>query len=355
MSADNKQTSVVKNKEHAKSNCSQIFSYTGYGVDKLLRLCSARGLNTGMARWVNWPVEVYSFGRHIREYAHYPAYLPLHVYSDHGAGPYWCNMPPNELNSGAYCQFYHSPENVKEFRKLSSRPCYTMLSPFVYYRRSRGVEKAPDARGTLVFHSHSTPGYEVDTEMESYQRMLRELPEKYKPICISMHMHDIQKGRHEEFIRNGFPVYTAGNASDYRFAERFYEVLRHFRYATSNSIGSYTFYAVEMGIPFFLAGTPPELFNHSDPNCPPGAIDIEHNRKYQAMCRLFEARNDQVTPEQKAFVEYHLGIHDCVTPEEMHRLLWEAYRAQGNPLLDLWFQVNPLRYLQILYRYFRNI
>ena len=326
------------------------FKPEGYSPKELHELCRYGGVRRGHARWKYWPPEVYSFGRHIRDYANYPAFLPLHVYTDHGVGMYYDGIPPHELNSGAYCQFYHSPENVKAFRKVSQRPCYTMLSPFVHYRRKNGIEPAPDAQGTLAFHSHSTPGFSVDTDLPAYIKRLRELPEKFQPIGIMLHMHDVEKGVHKIYQESGFPVYTAGNAADYRFAERFYEVLRHFRYTTSNSPGSHTYYSVEMGIPYFLYGDSPVWYNHGDPNFAAGAYDLEKMPEYQKLCALFRDRDHGITAEQKAFVEYHLGIHDCVSPEEMHRLLWAAYRAQGCPLLDLWFQIDPWRRLKELWR-----
>ncbi len=308
----------------------------------------------GHARWKYWPPEIYSFGRHIRDYAGYPAYLPLHVYTDHGAGMYYNGIPPHELNSGAYCQFYHSPENVRAFRKLSNRPCYTMLSPFVHYRRKNGIAPAPDAHGTLAFHAHSTPNLSAEMDLRIYMDMLRSLPDRCQPVGVMLHMHDVEKGVHSIYIKNGFPVYTAGNVADYRFAERFYEVLRHFRYATSSVPGSYMYYAVEMGVPFFLYGNSPVFYNHGDPNYAHGLYSLNDIPGYRKMCAMFMDMEDNVTAEQKTFAEYHLGVHDCVSPAKMNQLLWDAYRAQGRPLLDVWFQIDPWRRLKEILRGLRG-
>ncbi len=334
------------------------FDHQGQDLREIEVFCCYGRVRRGRARWVYWPPEIYSFGRHIRDYASYPSWLPLMVYSDHGAGPYYDGIPPHELNSGAYCQFYHSPDNVEAFRKISERPCYTMLSPFVHYRRRHQIEQTPDARGTLVYFSHSTSAFEVKTNLERYIEELRRLPEKYHPICISIHMHDVENGVHRYFMEQGFPVYTAGNPSDQRFAERFYELLRHFRYTTSNSPGSHTFYSVEMGIPYFSYGDEPDFYNQADPNYALGKYSLQGSETYRHICELFSELKDEVTPEQKHFAEYHLGVYDCVKPEEMHRLLWEAYKRDGKPLADLWFQINLFRYakkaLKFLIDYFRQ-
>ena len=136
-------------------------------------------------------------------------------------------------------------------------------------------------------------------------------------------MHDIHKGYHKIFFDNGFPVYTAGNTLDVRFAERFYNILKNFRYSTSSIIGSYTYYSVEMGIPFFLHGREPTLINKCDSNIASGEY-IYATHKYRYVSKLFNKHIEHVTHEQKEFVHLHLGLYDGLSRKKMFIVLVSA-------------------------------
>lgn len=62
------------------------FGYKDYSEETLLKLCDPNEAKMGLARWIYWTAEVYSFGKHIRNYAYYPSFLPLYCFTDHGAG-----------------------------------------------------------------------------------------------------------------------------------------------------------------------------------------------------------------------------------------------------------------------------
>jgi hypothetical protein len=86
-------------------------------------------------------------------------------------------------------------------------------------------------------------------------------------------MHDIKLGQHKVFMSHGLPCVTAGHNSDSRFIERFYNIMRNFRYTSSNLIGTYTSLSLEMNIPFFIYGPREKYINKSDPNIPLGEYD----------------------------------------------------------------------------------
>ena len=66
--------------------------------------------------------------------------------------------------------------------------------------------------------------------------------------------YDVLQGHHAIFEQAGFEVVTNGYIGDFDFVEIFYDTIRRFRYTTSNHTGSYAYYSLEMGIPFFLYG-----------------------------------------------------------------------------------------------------
>ena len=272
-----------------------------------------------------WTAEIYSLGKYIREYGYYSRFLPLCIYTDHGAGR--INPPyEHELKSDAPSQFYHSLESVEEWGKKSQKPCYVLYSPFVFYRRKNKIEKTANARGTIAFPAHATEVIDDISDIEIYIQQLLELPEIFQPISVCLHMHNINKGQHKIFLKYKIPVYTAGNGADYRFAERFYNILRNFSYATSNMVGSYLYYSVEMGIPFSIYGNKQIFINSGDPNVTIGEYDpYKESPSYRKVYDMFFGLHTKITQEQKELVEVDLGLRHGISRAKMAYVLYNSF------------------------------
>jgi len=307
-----------------------MFDYKGYSKEELIDLCSEKDLYKGVTEWKYWTPEVYSFGKHLRDYGFYPKWLPLYIYSDHGVDNLNIRkIPAHEINNNAYCMLCHSTEKRQAYTKVSQKHCYNIYSPFVFYRKNNKIKKSPNAKGTLVFPAHTTSVIDDMSNIEEYINQIKALPEEFHPICVCLHMHDIHKGQYELYIKNGISVYTAGHAQDFRFAQRFYNILKNFKYSTSNMIGSYTYYSVEMNIPFFIYGNKPIFLNHADPNLEKGEYKFQEEETYIKLYKMFEGLNTEITTEQKEHVEKGLGIYDGVSRLKMAQILYTAYFIKG--------------------------
>ncbi len=295
---------------------------------QLERLCEDTKWSWARRESPYWTSEIYGFGKYLREYGFYPSWLPLYVYIDHGAAT--AEIPfPHELNSGAPVMFYHSARSVEKWKEKSAKPCYVFYSPFVYYRHSRKIEIAPDAKGTIAFLGHSTPSVEDMSDIDDYVRALSELPSTFQPVAVCLHMHDIRKGVHRELLKRGFPVFTAGNTSDDRFVERFYDLIRNFRYATSNLAGSYLHYCVEMGIPFSIYGNQPKYINRGDPNVASGEYDPYQFDAFRQLFELFRGLTTTISEAQREEIARRLGLKDGISRFKMATLLYGAFMQQG--------------------------
>lgn len=320
-----------------------MFDYKGYSEEKLKNLCDDKYAYKGFANWHYWTAEVYSFGKHIRNYGFYPQILPLHIYTDHGSGFYDIEVPKHELEHDAYCQLYHSSQSVKLFKKSSDKPCYTMLSPFVWYKRKNKIKKSKNAKGTLAFPAHSTPDIDLVSSIEDYIEKLKQLPEEFQPVCVCLHMHDINKGQHEIFEKHSIPVYTAGNAFDQRFAERFYDILKNFKYTTSDLLGSYTYYSINMDIPFSLYGGDVKYKNKGNVNMNIGDMPLNLFYDYNKIAECFKGLNTTINEEQKKLTSLSLGLENACSRFEMAKILYKAYFKKGNLIKDLVFFFKNLR------------
>lgn len=310
------------------------FDYKGYCEQDLLALCDDKTAHRGFAKWLYWPSEVYSFGKLIREYGFYPPFLPLNVYSNHGTTGYYeqCGIPDHELNNDAFCMFCFDDKNTKYYNENARKQCYTLYSPYVFYRRIKNINMLTTACGTLSFPAHTTPDTENLSNINEYIKQLKSLPEKFQPVCVCLHYHDINKKEYKIYQESNIPVYTVGSPFDIRFSQRFYNILKNFKYTTSNMVGSYTYYSIEMNIPFFIHGKKPLLINHTDDEIKKGLLELEEHEK---LVELFDIKNICITNEQKKITESKLGIKDGISRLKMAAILYRSYIENGNLLLDL--------------------
>ena len=273
-----------------------------------------------------WTANIYGFGKWIRRYGYYPPCLPLCIYTDHGPADPELSPYPHELHSSAPVQFYHAKSAVAKWKDVSRKPCYILYSPFVFARHRLGIERSHSARGTIFFVAHSTSSVLDNKTVDAYHQELAALPERFCPITICLHIHDVRKGLDRKYLEHGYRVVTAGDSLDQRFTEKFYKLLGQHRYALSNLFGSYGLYATEVGIPFGLYGADPEYYNQGDSNIEEGEYRSYRNTPfYRRAIELFtHLPEDSVIPEQLEFARYHLGVNDGITRVEMARVLYKS-------------------------------
>ncbi len=102
-------------------------------------------------------------------------------------------------------------------------------------------------------------------------------------------------------------------------------ILRGHAFATSNLIGSYTGYAIEMDIPFFIYGEPPKLINYADSNVPLGEYNVYaelpfFRELYEKL--QFKYFNGRIAKSVKTAVERELGLYDTISRKKLGLVLW---------------------------------
>lgn len=196
----------------------------------------------------------YSANKIIHELYNIPSSFKIDVYPYHGIYVTDYELSPYafDFKNTVLCTRQSQVDYlIENGRSADNTFCSGALFPL--YRRLKCIEPDVGAKGTIVFPSHSSLEFDKDVSYTSYIAELKKLPESFYPLNICMYWLDILKGRHKLFIENGFNVYTAGHSNDPDFVDNFYEILRHHKYATSNSFsGSNLLYAVEFGMPTFI-------------------------------------------------------------------------------------------------------
>jgi hypothetical protein len=297
--------------------------------EEILALCSDKNVLKFEGEAPYWASEIYGFGQHIRDYGFYPKKWPLILFTEHSGPVMVDKFNYFETSHDAPTVMFHSPERVKKWRQQFDKACYNLYSPFVFYRRKNNITVSPKAKGTLAYPSHSIPDLDIVSGLEEYIQQLKNLPEEYHPVSVSLHYHDINSGLYKLFLKHGLPVYTAGTPFDYRFTKRFYSILQNFKYTTSNALGSYIFYSTEMGIPFFMHGTKPEYRKNTDTKVADEALGIINTKDEVSECitTTFSHMTGVISQEQKDMTYSILGLNDGVSRLKMASILYYNYAA----------------------------
>ncbi len=275
----------------------------------------------------------YGHDQILRAWLNYPSWLPMNVQIQHG----WYSDVIAELDDhrGKIPVMFVWDERIRDLWKSTSRlPVHILGAPFMHYRRMNGITVRDDAVGTVVFPNHSSTNGVAEYDVDAFCRDLRALPEKLKPITVCLHHRDMER-RGPEFTKRGFKAVTAGHGrqENFGFVRRFYEIMARHRYSCSNEVGSYAFYAVEMGMPFFIVGPQGHFLDLKR-----GGAIVDDGEFLISTRDLFRTSDYEITPQQREFVLSELGDSVHITPEALRRLLFARLVTR-----EIW--AYPIRFL----------
>lgn len=219
-----------------------------------------------------------------------------------------------------------------------------LSAPFVLYRKMQKIELSHNARGTIVFPQHSSLNIPVDYDIDKYCEELKQLPKEYHPLTVCLHWVDEAKLT-KAYQKHGFSVVCSGNSRQPKdaFVKKFYEILSQHKFATSNDIGSYAFYAIEMGIPFFILGNPPKFMNSDKVS--ELRVTPEEVRQTGKAISVFSKQFKSITSIQTKYVNAELGLDDAMSCDELRKvyikygIIHQIILAPARPFMALWRRI----------------
>lgn len=311
----------------------------------------------GFAPWVHWESENSSFGKTLRKWAFYPAFLPIYASSDHGV--HWeSRCWPNEVEAKSEVFFTWNKKKNFLMNRDHGKNSYHIPHPWVHYRKNYFEQPSLESLGTLVFFAHSnrttTPVY---SDLDKYINDLKSLPSKFQPIVLCLSFQDIEKGLHKTLRKYELPLVTAGTTQSKDFVDRFYSLIYRFRYASSSNIGSHTYYILEAGIPFFLFGPYPEYYIQGSNAVQDGKQDLndygdeEDLNEFSKFKRLLSEPSDKVSQEQYAIASKYLGMNSQISRIDASIILWRQLFLHFGELLEIYARAM----LRPFWRYLKRI
>jgi hypothetical protein len=276
----------------------------------------------------------YGFNKIIRQYTKFPWYLPLPAHMEHG----WTVLSNAAISDLAFDEplmLVFSKRREKAWKAASKTPVEVMGAPFTIYKKLHGIKLKKDAVGTVVFPGHSTYDLKSRYSIENLCHQLKSLPKEFQPVTICLFWLDFIDKRANIYRQHGFRVVSAGPmiSNSLSFVKNFYEILSSHKYAASNEVGSYTLYAVDLGLPFFLIGEKTILENKGKKDVNVAESSSQEDTTYgKKVVSLFTTGPlTSIKPEQTQFVAEETGLNDRLTSDQM-RTLFFKYLKQNDYL-----------------------
>jgi hypothetical protein len=274
--------------------------------------------------WLFWTAELYSFGKCYRNWLKWPYWLPIPVYSDHGADPEG-KLVEHEINNKAKYHLCFWSIRYNSILAQNNKNPIRIPHPWVTYRKSIGIEQSAKAAGCLVFLPHSVPGIRVLDFDNKFEKLILNLQKYFdkSEIKLCIHMHDVRNNLHAHLRKFNLPIFSLGNSSSSLFVDRFYQLIRHFRAGSSTNTASQLYHCVELGLDYYLAGEKVTFQNDSNSSNAIGIIVDSKERKLALeMDNMIFRERVKTKEDAKRWINDVLGVDqpDTMKPEELRKI-----------------------------------
>lgn len=202
--------------------------------------------------WLFSASEVYSHGRAFREWLDWPNSLPIPVFSDHGVHfqrDFSRLEKYNEARVHLTWSKWRDNSHNRQFKQVIRVP-----HPWTIWRRENRVVPSETRAGTVVFMPHTLPGIEYRDYDLAHLIQEVNISEIDDVRAIMIAMPDVHRGLHRHWRKFGVPIISAGASSSPFFIERFYQLVRQFKFAVSPTVGTSAFICEELGLPVHVKG-----------------------------------------------------------------------------------------------------
>lgn len=287
--------------------------------NNLDKLCADRKLIT---EEIFKPNAYYGNDRIIKIYAGIPLSKPLKIIIPHGIVFSDDYLWEAEKKAWLPVIYNYSPHRYNVYSEKTGKIIICGAAPFVYLASLLSTHpcQASIRKGTIFFPSHSTSHVTVRTDYKNLCGKLLNLEDKYHPITICIYWRDYNLGHHEDFIKAGFKVYSAGHIYDPYFLFRFYHLCSQHQYSASNQTGSHLFYSVYAGCSFFFIDSENIEYVASE-KIKNRDMSISHPETVFALKKLFSIPHEKSTNEQIGIVNEFLGVQYFKKHAELKKYL----------------------------------
>jgi len=278
----------------------------------LERLCQDRTLETAE---IFKPNAYYGMDFIIKKYSNIAFNTPLKVILPHGintTNKIWSV----ERKALLPIIYNYSPFRYPLYNKYTNKIILHSAAPYVYLSEMLKADIKPKRTGTIFFPAHSSHHVTASMDYKKLADNLELLEEKYKPITICIYWRDYNLNTHKVFEQRGFKIVSAGHMFDPLFLFRLHQLCSLHKYAACNKIGgSSLFYAVKAGCSYFIIHDKNLDYKTSENILRRDCLGLDyHKPTYEVILKLFDNPLENISDEQRIFVDEFLGSNYLKSP-----------------------------------------
>jgi hypothetical protein len=176
----------------------------------------------------------------------------------------------------------------------------------------------------VAFAAHSTHYVDVDYDADRFMALLEERARDFDDVLVCLYWRDVLRGAADRFLARGFRCTTAGHLYDRDFLVRLHGIICSAAAVVTNEIGTHVSYSAVLGRPVWLVSQSIDYSADSDDALRASLMpDMEH-ANITRMRALFAEPADELSAEQREFVEELTGVGEVRSPEAIRQLLADA-------------------------------
>lgn len=226
-----------------------------------------------------------------------------------------------EIKSGSFGSRVHltwSGENAQI--RIPEITILPIQHPWLMHLENSGSVENNSRKGSIFYPLHRAPGYDfIGLDDEASIKYLKELPDDFYPIEISLHMHDLGGERQKLFEASGFKTVSLGKTNNPNFHREFFSLVSNYKHAFSESWGSH--------IPFLLkSGIPTQIIPRAITITRSGETTPVHSGKFETELQkaeeMFAAFPYFISPEQMLYIDSLLGVGYKKSRLEISKILY---------------------------------
>ena len=196
--------------------------------------------------------------------------------------------------------------------------------PFAYIEKQHNFR---NNEALLVMPPHSAEPKlgRLKSNQDHYFDYIESIKSDFEHVCISIHYLDINTPMYYAAIRRGFKVIQGANPSDANGLIRVRSIFDHFKYVTSNTMGSHVLYALYADCNFSFCGP---FFSYPD-------IGLNSDEKYvKERFPKFFLSHPRIGLKDMEFAVEAIGKKFILQPEEIREALGWTMSRQINGYIN---------------------
>ena len=232
------------------------------------------------------------------------------------------------IESGLNGLFTYGDKRLTHLKKVAKVPIVA-IGPYIHYAEpllsNTEIEQIKHKNGKtlLVFPTHSIDRVESEFDYESFNAEIQKVVDKYEisHVIVCLFYKDINIGRDQFYINQGYQVVCNGYRCDPMFLRRLKTFILLSDYTMSNDVGTNVGYCIYLDKPHYIYQQEIKYCAYTDKDMENVMQGTILEREIMEVKQAFSDAKKEITSEQREACRVYWGIDHIRTKDELLHIL----------------------------------